>query len=106
MRTNLDLSSIPTGVLIGMGVLILAQVTLAVVALVTLYHRPAATVATGNKWIWAVLIVIFGFIGPILYFAIGRKAAQAVDQPMVVQKRSSAEIADALYGTDEKPGQS
>ncbi|PJJ63291.1 PLD nuclease N-terminal domain-containing protein [Compostimonas suwonensis] len=104
MRTNLDLSTVPLVVLIGMGVLLLIQIALAVVALVNLYRRPAATVATGNKWVWVVVIVLFSFIGPILYFAIGRKQEQAVDHPVVEQRRSSADIADALY-TDEKPRQ-
>ncbi len=99
MRTSLDLSTVSPVVLIGMGVLLLLQLALAAVALVNLYHRPAATVATGNKWIWVAAILILSFIGPIGYFAFGRKSAQAVDQPAAGQKRSSTEIADALYGT-------
>lgn len=104
MRTNLDLSTIPLPLLIGMGILLLVQLALAAVALVNLYRRPAATVATGNKWIWVAVVLLLSFIGPILYFAIGRKQAQAIDRP-VEQKRSSAAIADALYRNDDEPKQ-
>lgn len=97
MRTNIDFSSIPLAVLIGIGVLLVIQITLAVVSLVNLYRRPAAAVATGNKWIWVAIIVVISFIGPILYFAIGRKPNQAVDRS-AGRTRSSADIADALYG--------
>ncbi len=27
----------------------------------------------GNKWVWAALIVFIQFIGPILYFVLGRE---------------------------------
>jgi len=37
-------------------------------------------------------------IGPILYLAIGRKPAPAGEEPAVKPSRTSAEIADALYG--------
>lgn len=102
MRTNLDLSSIPFVVLIMVSAALLIQIALGIAALVDLYRRPTATVATGNKWIWVAVIVISSFIGPILYFAIGRKVAQAVDQLPAEHKRLSADMADALYGTTEK----
>ncbi|WP_449648121.1 PLD nuclease N-terminal domain-containing protein [Rhodoglobus sp.] len=98
----MDLSTIPLVVLIGVSAVLLIQIALGVAALVDLYRRPAATIATGNKWIWVVVIVISSFIGPILYFAIGRKSAQAIYQPPTDKKRSSTDIADALYGTAEK----
>ena len=103
MRTNVDLAAIPPVILIVLGALLLVQVTLTVVALVNLYRRPAAAVATGNKWLWAAVIILLSFIGPILYFAIGRKQSPMVDLPSAAQQRSSADIAAALYGDDETP---
>ncbi|WP_197679077.1 PLD nuclease N-terminal domain-containing protein [Auraticoccus monumenti] len=88
-----------------MGALLLVQLGLAVVALVDLHRRPAVAVATGNKWIWVAIIAVCSFIGPILYLAIGRKQAQTVDQPVAGRRRSSTDLADALYGTDEKLAQ-
>ncbi|MCL3863293.1 PLD nuclease N-terminal domain-containing protein [Actinotalea sp. K2] len=102
MRTNFDLSSIPPGILIGVSAVLLVQIALAVAALVDVHRRPAATVVTGNKWVWVLVIVVSSFLGPILYFAVGRKPAHAVDQPGAGRNSSGADIADALYGSDAK----
>ena len=103
MRTNLDLSTVPVGILIGLGVVLLLELALAAVALVDLYRRPAATVAFGNKWVWVAIIVLISLVGAILYFAIGRKPAQTAEQAAVQPQRSSADIADALYGARDEP---
>ncbi len=103
MRTNLDLSTLPAGVLIGLGVVLLIEIALDAVALVDLYRRPIATVALGNKWIWVAIIVLINLIGAILYFAIGRKSAPSVERPATAPQRSSADIADALYGAPDEP---
>ncbi|MFC5502653.1 PLD nuclease N-terminal domain-containing protein [Lysinimonas soli] len=107
MSSNLDLSTIPLGVLIGLGVVLLLEITLDVIALVDLYRRPVASVALGNKWIWVAVILLVNLIGAILYFAIGRRPAPAVEQPSAgpsapERTRSAAEIADALYGSDDE----
>ena len=103
MATNADLSSLPTGVLVGLGVVLLLEVALDVFALVDLIRRPVALVAFGNKWIWAALILLVTVIGAVLYLAVGRKPTPAVEQQVAAPKRSSAEIAEALYGNDDKP---
>ena len=72
MGTNLDLSTIPVGVLIALGVVLLLEIVLDVIALVDLFRRPVARVALGNKWIWVAVIILVKLIGDILYFAIGR----------------------------------
>ena len=105
MRTNIDLSTIPVGVLIGLGAVLLLEIALDVAALVDLYRRPVATVALGNKWIWVALIVLINLIGPILYFAIGRKPAATVDMPAPESIRSQAEIVDSLYGQADEASQ-
>lgn len=51
--------------------LALIQLTLAVIAIVDLVRRPV--VAGMPKWGWAIVIVVFGLIGPVLYLTIGRK---------------------------------
>ncbi|TFG66450.1 MAG: PLDc_N domain-containing protein [Thermomicrobiales bacterium] len=35
--------------------------------------RPDRRVRGDNKLMWGIIIVIFGYIGPILYFVIGRE---------------------------------
>ena len=52
--------------------LLFIQVILIVVALRDLV-RPERRVRGGNKWLWAVIIVIGELLGPLLYFALGRE---------------------------------
>lgn len=98
MRTNLDLSSVPLAVLVVLGIVLVAEIALDIVALVDLYRRPVARVTLGNKWVWVAVIVLINLIGAILYFAIGRKPAPPREEPATKPARSAAEIADALYG--------
>jgi len=98
MRTSLDLGATPVGLLVALGIVLVLEIALDVVALVDLVRRPVGRVALGNKWIWAAVIVLVNLIGPILYLAIGRKPAPAGEEPAVKPSRTSAEIADALYG--------
>jgi len=105
MRTSLDLGATPVGLLVALGIVLVLEIALDVVALVDLVRRPVARVALGNKWIWVAVIVLVNLIGAILYFAIGRKPAPAGEEPAVRPARSAAEIADALYGDPDQPKQ-
>jgi hypothetical protein len=49
---------------------VLIELGLMVTALVDLIRRPQAR---GPKWAWALVIVLINFIGPIIYFIVGRK---------------------------------
>jgi phospholipase D-like protein len=51
--------------------IILIEAGLLAVALFDLIKR--TRVKGGNKWVWGAIIVFVGFIGPILYFLIGRE---------------------------------
>jgi len=105
MRPNLDLSTIPVGMLIVLGIGLLLEIVLDVIALVDLYRRPVERVALGNKWIWVAVILLINLIGAILYFAIGRKPAPAVGETAARPARSGPDIADALYGDPDRPKQ-
>ena len=50
--------------------IILLQLGLMVFALVDLIRRKRTK---GPKWAWALVIVLFNLIGPIVYFVIGRE---------------------------------
>lgn len=52
--------------------LIVIQVVLLIVALIDLKR---ANSANGPKWIWAMVVICFSIIGPIVYFIFGRKSA-------------------------------
>jgi hypothetical protein len=97
---NTDLSTLPVGLLIGLGVLLVIQITLDVIALVSLYRRPLSSVTLGNKWVWVAIIVLVNMVGPVLYFVLGRKAETPADSFAPASERDiSAEgIANSLYG--------
>ncbi|MCW5698135.1 MAG: PLDc_N domain-containing protein [Bauldia sp.] len=61
------MGDIPWGVV---APVIVIQVVLAVIALRDLLTRPAVN---GPKWVWAIVIVLFGLIGPVLYLTLGRR---------------------------------
>lgn len=93
-----DLSSLPTGVFIILGVVLLIELALIVIALVDLVRRPLEQVTLGNKWVWVAIIVLVNLIGPILYLAIGRKPAAPSGGAGPAEPGSATDIADRLYG--------
>lgn len=50
--------------------ILLLQLGLIVVALVDLARRRETN---GPKWVWVLVILLINFIGPIVYFLVGRK---------------------------------
>ena len=51
--------------------LVIIELALLVIALVDLIRRE--NVRGDSKVVWAIVIVIFGIIGPVVYFLFGRK---------------------------------
>jgi hypothetical protein len=49
---------------------LIIQLILIVVALIDLVRREHTL---GPKWLWAIIILFVNFIGPIVYFIVGRK---------------------------------
>jgi hypothetical protein len=50
--------------------LVLLQLTLMIVALLDLIRREKTK---GQKWVWALVIILGELIGPIIYFIFGRE---------------------------------
>ena len=50
--------------------ILLIQLGLMIFAIIDLVKRQKTR---GPKWVWAIVIVLVNFIGPILYFVIGRE---------------------------------
>lgn len=50
--------------------IIIIELGLMIAAIVDLIRRP---VTRGPKWMWVLIILFVNFIGPILYFIIGRE---------------------------------
>ncbi|MEO7123952.1 MAG: PLD nuclease N-terminal domain-containing protein [Lacisediminihabitans sp.] len=101
-----DLSTLPAGILVAIGVLAVLELALNVVALVSLYRRPLNEVALGNKWVWVAIILLVNFLGAILYFAIGRKATTAAGDPEPIRANAptSDDVAESLYGRRDESG--
>jgi hypothetical protein len=78
MRTVLLMSSLPlviqlsTSLLLILLPLVLIELGLVVFSLVDLF-KPERRVIGDNKLVWALVIVVVGTIGPIVYLLAGRK---------------------------------
>jgi len=78
MRTCLLTSSLPwaiqlsTSVLLILLPLVVIELGLVVFSLVDLF-KPERRVIGDNKLVWALIIVLVGTIGPIVYLLAGRK---------------------------------
>jgi Phospholipase_D-nuclease N-terminal len=78
MRTLLLMSSLPlaiqlsTSLLLILLPLIVIELGLVVFSLVDLF-KPERRVIGDNKLVWALIIVLVGTIGPIVYLLAGRK---------------------------------
>lgn len=59
-----------TDILIMLLPVFILQLTLTVVSLIHIFRHPNYKV--GNRLIWILVVVFINFLGPILYFAIGR----------------------------------
>jgi hypothetical protein len=86
--------------------LVVAQLALEISALVDMLRRPESQLTLGGrKWLWAIIILFVNWIGAILYFAVGRRPAPAVEvSPSApVAERADAAL-DALYGKPDDGG--
>lgn len=99
---DVSLSAVPVWGLVVLAVLVVAQITLEVIALVDLYRRPVEQVVFDNKWIWLAIILLASSLGlgAIIYLLAGRKPAVLTDDaaPTTPKTVGSDDIADILYG--------
>lgn len=100
---SLDLSALPTPVMIALAALVVVQVTLLVVSLVALVRAPRERLVFERKWPWALIIVLVNVVGPILFLAVGRRAAPVdVSQSAEPQGDRVTRAVENLYGEDRK----
>lgn len=93
------LLELPTWGLVALGVLIVVQIVLDVIALTDLYRRPVEQLTMPNKWIWVAIILLASTIGAILYLIIGRRPAPVAEvAPTASDASRAARAADTLYG--------
>jgi len=102
---DVSLSGIPAWAVVALGVVVVVQLTLDVVALLDLYRRPVEQIVFGNKWIWVGIVLLVNTIGAIIYLGAGRRRDVAVDEAAHSRPTSDrpGTVADALYGTTREP---
>ncbi len=97
------MSDLSTPALVALGVLIIVQAVLYVVALVDLARRPVDGVVGSSKWVWLAVILLVSTLGPILYLVVGRSPTLA-DEGRTAPGPGSVrpeDVVDALYGQGE-----
>ncbi|MDO8915399.1 MAG: PLD nuclease N-terminal domain-containing protein [Coriobacteriia bacterium] len=103
MQSSIPIEGLPTWVLVAGGMLAIAQISFELWALVHMLRQPSERLNLGGrKWLWAIIILFVNFLGAIIYFAAGRKPAEAIDTVAATptQQRATAAV-DSLYGSSE-----
>jgi hypothetical protein len=105
LQDSLELSP---GLVVLIGAVVVVQVGLLVAALVDLLRRPDEAVTGGRRWVWVVVVVLVQTIGPLVYFAAGRRPRPVAD-PQPARPASPEDPArrtvELLYGPPEEPAQ-
>jgi len=87
-------TSTEIALIVALGVI---EFGLLAAAWIVLFRTPTARL-TLPKWAWAVLCVV-QFVGPIAFFAVGRKPQQVADTaPHPDGASTTARVVDDLYG--------
>jgi choline-glycine betaine transporter len=83
------LNTLPMAALIAILVLAVVQLVLQAWAIVDLIRRDS--VLFGRKWVWLLIIVGASFLGPIIYFALGRHGDVTFDDAGSEDKAAARE---------------
>ncbi|MET8579017.1 hypothetical protein [Streptomyces sp. NPDC005012] len=97
---NADPSSIPTPVLIALGVILLLHIALVVHCLILLARTPADRLVTGRKWLWAIIVVGVNLIGSVLFLALARRPSATEEQMPDLEPADAERVVRGLYGGD------
>ncbi|MFE5207688.1 hypothetical protein [Streptomyces sp. NPDC056600] len=97
---NADLSSIPTPVLIALGVLLLLHLALVVLCLVLLARTSADRLVFGRKWPWVLIVVGVNLIGSVLFLALSRRPCAVEEQMPDTEPAGAERVVRSLYGGD------
>ncbi len=93
-----QLTALPTWAQIALALYVVFQISLEVYAVVDIVRRPADRI-NGPKALWIAIALLVNLIGAIVYFAVGRKPAPAVDAPsQTLGDEVARDAVDTLYG--------
>lgn len=91
------LSQLSPALIALVAVLVVVELGLLVAAWVVLFRTPSDRL-TLPKWAWAVICLV-QFVGPIAFFAVGRKSREVADvAPREDATTTTSRVVDDLYG--------
>lgn len=97
---SIDLSA-PSGPAIVVLSILVVQIALLGVSLVVLWRTPRERLVLERAWPWVLIIVLVNVIGPIVFLAVGRRAAPVeVEQGAEPRADSVVRTVGNLYGED------
>jgi len=100
----MDLTNVPTPMLIALVVGGTVQLVCEVVALVVLARTPADRVTLGRRWPWALIIVLVNLIGAVVFLTVGRRPAPVTEPaPPVGRDAAVQAVVEELYPDQEHP---
>lgn len=105
--------NLPTGVLVALGILVVAELTLLVIGLVAWAGTPDDRMPPPGRWVWLAIVGLLQLFGPIAFLLARRSHARrfAPPSPRSVAgaparpiQPSAEATADLLYGRREDEG--
>jgi hypothetical protein len=72
------MEEIGVGLIVVLVIIGLIELGLVIWALIDIIRRP--TTSALPRWAWAIIVIVFNVLGPILYLAIGRRSDTTVDR--------------------------
>ncbi|GAB4306821.1 MAG: hypothetical protein Kow0097_06560 [Candidatus Bipolaricaulota bacterium] len=97
-----DLPALALGAIVALGVV---QLSLQVLALVTVFRTPEERLVTGRRWVWVAVVALGQLVGAIVFLAAARKPTPAPDPVSTApdaERDGARRAADLLYG-DRSP---
>ncbi len=79
------------------------ELALLVLALVDVLRRPDEAVTGGRRWVWILVIVLMQTLGPIIYFAAGRRPRPVADPGRDGGASAGETSAGGAPGADARP---
>jgi hypothetical protein len=91
------LDQLSTTQIVLLAALVVVEFGLLIASWIVLFRTPPARL-TLPKWVWAVICLV-QFVGPIAFFAVGRKAQEVTDtEPHPDTTTSTERVLGDLYG--------
>lgn len=104
-----EILSLPTGMLVVLGILLVIELALLIVGVIAWAGTPEDRMPPPNRWLWLAIVLFLQILGPIAFLLLRRQHTRTTadaSQPGTASgpRRSASETADLLYGRPEDGG--